>query len=799
MGQQFFRLAFLLGLLSVLTVTCKKEEFANNNNNPELPGFSIPTSSPVQGSVSGIVVDENNSPVSAARVTYAGINYQTDAKGFFTIKNVTLDKYISTIKVNVDGYFEAVRSFSASASHNYVAVKLIRKQLAGTVNSSSGGAVSLPNGASITLPVSGIIVKSTAAAYNGIVEVYAAYIDPTAPDFAALVPGSMMGQDTSKMFVLQSTGMIAVNLESSSGEVLQLAPGKPASITLPIPTTLVNKAPAQIDTWSLDERGIWIKEGTAAKNGSNYSMQVNHFSFWNCDVPSPAVYLDLYVQNQNNQPVSNSVVSLTIPNNNNWWATTYGITDSTGHTGGLVPAAVQLEMKIFASSFNCLTPVHTQNIGPLASDTSLHVGITVPQSQMLTVTGTVNNCSNQPVQNGVAVIYSGTYGIYHTPVVNGTYNTAINYCDNSNVTLSVIATDFSSLTQATSGVLSISGNTITVPMLITCNSMANASYSILSCTLSGSYQTNVPMNAGNFITTTVEVTAVGNYSLSAANGWYFNGIRFVKSGVFTTTGVQTIQIPAAGTPLATGSHGYFLTGDNASNYCFSLVNFTEGPPASPAVFSFEGPGLCQLVSTWGEDPAGLELTNANYVEISVNVSAPGAYAIHTGSPVNGVTYRDTGIFRTTGTQVVRLRGSGVPAASGSFQYQVQANNIMGCSFSKTFQAAGPMANITFLNSPGTCNIVSDPVRCFAGIPMKNEWFSVRVISTNAGWCRISTETINGVKFSGNAYLQGPNEHTVILMPSGTPVTWRNDTFTPVASNQLQGCTFTVQAHTFNSQ
>ena len=52
------------------------------------------------------------------------------------------------------------------------------------------------------------------------------------------------------------------------------------------------------------------------------------------------------VVDQNNQPLSNTVVELTIPNNNTWWATTYGFTDSTGTVSGLVPANLELEMNV---------------------------------------------------------------------------------------------------------------------------------------------------------------------------------------------------------------------------------------------------------------------------------------------------------------------------------------------------------------------------------------------------------------------------------------------------------------------
>ncbi len=71
------------------------------------------------------------------------------------------------------------------------------------------------------------------------------------------------------MYVLQSTGMIAVELEFFSAQSLQLATGKTAVVKMPIPTSLLAKAPPTINTWSLNEQGIWVKEGTATSFTTN--------------------------------------------------------------------------------------------------------------------------------------------------------------------------------------------------------------------------------------------------------------------------------------------------------------------------------------------------------------------------------------------------------------------------------------------------------------------------------------------------------------------------------------------------
>jgi hypothetical protein len=420
MGLFLFMVTFIL--------SCQKD-IVNFYPDPN-PGdnFPIPAASRVDGSLSGLIVDENNSPVAGAEVSCSGTTILSDAKGIFSFTNIVLDKYISTVTVKMPGYFKAYRSFSANPTRNYVHIKLIPKELTATISSNAGGSATLANGTIVTLPGNGFVIKNTGAPYIGDVKVFAVYIDPTASDISATVPGSFMGKDANNLYILQSTGMIAVDLESPSGEALQLATGNHANIKLPIPASLTAKAPATIDTWSLNEAGIWIKESTANRNGNFYDMSVSHFSFWNCDVPTNAVYLTIHVQDQNGNSLPNSFIRLTIPNNNTWWASTYGVTDSLGNVSGMVPAGLGLTMSVYGNPYSCNAPVATQNIGPFTTNTNITVTVTLTSQVTTTVTGTATNCANQPLQSGTAVISAGLYNYQYTSVVNGNYTATLVHC-----------------------------------------------------------------------------------------------------------------------------------------------------------------------------------------------------------------------------------------------------------------------------------------------------------------------------------------------------------------------------------
>ncbi|MEO8772011.1 MAG: carboxypeptidase-like regulatory domain-containing protein, partial [Ferruginibacter sp.] len=454
---------YMLCLLSVLLFSCKK----NPDNSNSFPGnsFPIPISTPLNGGVSGRVIDENNAPVASATIECAGLSTMSDADGFFNFNNATLDKYISTVTVSKAGYFKGYRSFSAEATRNFVNIKLIPKILSGTISSSSGGSIILSNATEINFQQNSLVNKSTGAAYNGTVNVFASYIDPTSDDIAYNVPGSFMGRDANNLYSLQSTGMIAVDIESTSGEALQLATNLPATIKLPIPSSLTAKAPANIDTWSLDEQGVWKKENIAVKVSDHYEFLATHFSFWNADIPNNAVLLTMHVQDANGNSMKNTLVTLTIPQNNTWSASTHGITDELGNVIGMVPAGVDIQLQILANNATCPLPLFSQNIGSFNTASTLTVTVSFSSQQqaqsVLNVSGTVNDCSGQPLQSGTALIHEGQYFTYAS-ITNGSYATSITHCD-AIPTVTVVIWDNNSTATAAPATTPVSGSTLTIP------------------------------------------------------------------------------------------------------------------------------------------------------------------------------------------------------------------------------------------------------------------------------------------------------------------------------------------------
>ncbi len=472
MKKNIYRTLLCVFFAAGILFSCKKDD-ADSPSGPADP-FPVPASSPVDGSVSGRIVDENDVPVIGATVTCAGIVTVTDENGLFNYRAITLDKYITTLTVSKNGYFKAYRSFAATASRNYINVQLIPKTLAGSFNGNSNGSISLSNGTTINFQPNSITVESSGVDYTGVVNVYAAYIDPTAENFQAFVPGNLVAKEDGKMLFLQSAGMLAVELESATGEKLQVNNSLPAAVTLPIPTSIVSKAPDSIATWSLDAQGVWAKESFALKNGNSYQFNASHFSFWNCDVPIQSTYLSLVVKDQNSNPIPNTLVRLDIINNTSFWASAYATTDANGVAAGIIPSGVQMQLRLYNPSATCVNNAfHTENIGPYFSNatTTITAQTTIQNSVM--ITGTAKDCNGQPLVSGTVRIFNGQYYQF-TSLTNGIYSTIINYCNSTLGNVSIIVQDNNSTGQASTGSFALNSNTITVPPLNVCGAALNA-------------------------------------------------------------------------------------------------------------------------------------------------------------------------------------------------------------------------------------------------------------------------------------------------------------------------------------
>jgi hypothetical protein len=541
--------ALIAVIISLLTIHCQREVF-------DYTGVGANDKAPINATVQGNVIDENGQPAGGVAVKVGTKTVLTDSKGFFRLPKAGLDKKTSLVTAEKNGYFTAYRVFSATNGANHVVLQLIPKTLIGTIPA-TGGEVSLSNGTKVTLPANAVVNKATGAGYGGTINVYAAYIDPTSAGIGRRVPGSFLAENSNdERVVLTSFGMVAVELESTSAEKLQLATGVKATLTVPVPSSIQSAAPATIPLWFVDEQtGLWQEEGQATKNGNNYVGQVSHFSFWNCDVSQTAVILSMTLKSHEGSPLVHVPVRLTTASGNQ----SYGWTDSIGQVSGYVPGNVAILLEVLDP---CDNAAYSQTVGPLTAATNLGV-ITVNSvgTSIVTIKGKLINCSGTAVTNGYAIVSIGNQSSYVSSNSSGDFSIAVTRCSTSPSTVDVTGVDNTATQQGTVSA------TITAPVTNVGN--------VAACGVSSLEFINYTLDGTNY---TLSSTVTGD-SVEVFN----------QSGFYTISGYNQAQsrrvtfgfnvpTPGAGTyPLN------WVSAQNASSATLiapSNVNITNFPTVS---------------------------------------------------------------------------------------------------------------------------------------------------------------------------------------------------------------------------
>lgn len=452
----------LLAISALLFYQCQKEiSFSGNSGGGS---GQVVDPSPLTANLQGNILDENDQPAAGVSIKVGAQTAVTDAKGYFRISNASLDENPSLVKAEKAGYFTAFRSFSATSGTNQVVIKLVKKTLGGTISGATGGDVTLSNGTKISLPANGITKASDNSSYTGTVNVYASYIDPTAADISSTVPGSLMANDKDgKRVFLNSYGMMAVELESSAGEKLQIKADNEATLTAPIPSSLQSTAPATIALWYVDEAtGLWKEEGTATKQGSNYVGTVKHFSFWNCDISIPAVTLSATLRTSKGQALVNTRVEIKADK----YGATSGFTDSLGQVKGLVPANVNLTLSVMD---NCGTSIYTKNIGSHGENVDVGVITIDPTTpSIVTVQGKLINCAGATVTKGYAIVTLDNWVRYAKTDANGNFSTNYTVCTINLANVQVLGVDETAQQQGASVSVTLSAPTTDVGVVSAC-------------------------------------------------------------------------------------------------------------------------------------------------------------------------------------------------------------------------------------------------------------------------------------------------------------------------------------------
>lgn len=415
-------------LFVVVFSSCESNDDNNNNSGPNDEIFTENFGNSVNRDFIGQVVDSDNNPLQGVAIKIGSATTQTDVNGVFIINGAEVYQRFAYITAKKTGYLDGSRSMVPTSGKNNVKIMLLPFAPLETIQSGQTSEVSIYSGTKVVFD--GAFQDENGADYNGPVSVSMFHLTPSDENISKLMPGMLYAQtENNEQAILETFGMINVELRGSAGQKLNIKEGHSAEITMRIDDNQIATAPNTIPLWHFDEeRGYWKEDGVATKVGNKYVGEVSHFSWWNCDAFAQMVTLTVTIVDANGNGISNAGVGL-LANGNTW--PVMGYTNNDGQVSGLIPANQTLVLNVYADYYSCTATniVYTTSIGPFTANTTLPniVINNSPTTLSSNVVGNLLKCNNSNVTNGY-VILNRAGGSSVSPVTNGAFSFNEIYC-----------------------------------------------------------------------------------------------------------------------------------------------------------------------------------------------------------------------------------------------------------------------------------------------------------------------------------------------------------------------------------
>jgi hypothetical protein len=208
--------------------------------------------------------------------------------------------------------------------------------------------------------------------------------------------------------------------------------------------------------------------------------------------------------------------------------------------------------------------------------------------------------------------------------------------------------------------------------------------------------------------------------------------------------------------------------------CQRELYFTDIPSSGTLKSNISGD--CLPSSVHGFYKAATEITNDNFIEVTADIKTPGLFTI-VSDTVNGYYFFAAGKFEKKGISTVQLLCTGKPIIGGTNIFTIKydtsickitivADTVGGSSGG----GGGTPAVYTLGGSPTDCAPFVLSGSFIADYPLNNlvNTAQVEVNVTSIGNYSISTNTVNGIKFSASGTFINIGIQTIYLRGTGTP-------------------------------
>jgi hypothetical protein len=518
---------------------CKKNDTIPTGNPPKTDSNANGSLSAnnIVCSIQGKLVDTFGLPVQYAMVKAGSGSGMSDINGYFRIVNTSINQNGGLITVNYPspsffaGEFTGSRNlFYRPNTINFVQLNQVRAQyIKGITSAAAGGTINL-GPVNLTVNPNSIIKAADSTAISGSVLVYASYLDASQEGFLQSMPGNLFtvsGNNT--VASVEPYGMVIFEMIDDPEDLMALAKGATATLQFP-----ANTNQQSLTLYSFDSTaGFWKNEGTATRVGNVFSATIHHFSAWCIGNTVPAVDLTATFTDPTGHPLANRPVEITAQNH--FFTSGYAITDSAGNYFGKVPTGQPLTLTI---KDDCGGAIFSTSIGPLSSATGLGTRqATSNSSKWITITGTLVDCSGNPITSGYALVNLEN-NLYKADVDNsGNFSMQLYNCSDATV---CSLTAFTTATAKASNPVPIQLNNpeINLGNITVCSTAVDpgASYFFLSVNgVNYDYITPSGVASGEFAANTSDPSA-GGYFILGSQDLAFNPdyINMFFSGAGTT-------------------------------------------------------------------------------------------------------------------------------------------------------------------------------------------------------------------------------------------------------------------------
>lgn len=430
MKSNNFILSF--ALLLILFSGCKKDVDIDNS---EIVG--IPIEIEVTADIFGDIIADDDGPIQDVKVTVRNESTTSDLNGVFLFEDVKLDENGSLVIFEKEGFLDAFYIvYPVDGQRSIIKMKMIRKESPEKFQADIGGKVNIEGGGTLEFGPN-TIVTASGQNYTGEVWVYARKIDATNNDDRDLIPGLRALDKDGELTQLATFVMANVQLESPSGEELNLAEASTAELRLPISSEITSVATSTIPLWYFDEDlGYWIEEGIATLDGNAYVGEVSHFSLWNCDAPFPVVDFRAQFVYENGKPASGKYVKILALNS---LLCRKGFTNQEGILSGKIPQNESLRLLYF-QEFDIQCGDFTMDFTSGMDPVDLGTIEVIPNVEIFHYEVYLTDCTDNPIKDGHLLVKGELGSSYYFGDSDGEVDITIPSCY-SEVTLQAFSID----------------------------------------------------------------------------------------------------------------------------------------------------------------------------------------------------------------------------------------------------------------------------------------------------------------------------------------------------------------------